>query len=84
MAAALFCLAVVPLTMAAAAARWLSIEELSERLSVPANTLRYWRYRKIGPPAAKLAPGRNGMVRYWLPDVEAWEEGQRQASRVAS
>jgi MerR HTH family regulatory protein len=67
----------------AATDRWLSIEELSERLSVPIDTLRYWRVRKVGPPAAKLTPGTSGMIRYWLPDVEAWEE-ERRSGRVAS
>lgn len=45
----------------------LTMEEVSEMIRVPVNTLRYWRHKGIGPKSARL-----GRVMYRLTDVEAW------------
>ncbi|GAB3236389.1 hypothetical protein GCM10027447_34690 [Glycomyces halotolerans] len=47
-----------------------SIEETAEFLSVPVETLRYWRKNKTGPRAAKL--GRH--LRYHPDHVRRWFE----------
>lgn len=46
----------------------LSLQELSELLGVPVNTLYRWRCRGEGPKAYRL--GRH--VRYRRSDVESW------------
>lgn len=47
----------------------LNTAQVSERLGIPAATLRYWRFQGIGPKSFKLGPRR---VAYKLDDVEAW------------
>jgi Helix-turn-helix domain len=61
--------------------RWLTIEQLSERLSIPTKTLRDWRLRNYGPPGIRLGRGvrGSGSVRYRLSDVEAWEAARERA-----
>jgi hypothetical protein len=63
--------------------RWLSIRQLSQRLQVPVSTLRAWRASGYGPPGTKLGASRSSSLRYWLPDVEAWEQAEREAARQA-
>jgi hypothetical protein len=62
---------------------WLTIEQLSDRLQIPVNTLRYWRSRSRGPRAVKLVPGQGGQIRYRLSEVERWEHDLEQAQAVS-
>ena len=52
--------------------RWLTRDELAERLQVPAKTLAQWASAGTGPRYARF--GKH--VRYRLTDVIAWERGQ--------
>jgi predicted site-specific integrase-resolvase len=54
-------------------------KEVGEYLSVPATTLRQWRYHGTGPKWMKV----NSMVRYDWDNVEAWLEASRRASEKA-
>jgi len=54
-----------------------SIEEVSEYLGVPVQTLYSWRARRQGPPAARI--GRH--LRYRWADVDAWVDQQTGSSR---
>lgn len=73
-------LCLLSLLMAVASGeRWLTIEELSERLQVPVGTLRMWRSQRYGPPGTKLGRGRTGPLRYKLSSVETWEAEREQA-----
>ena len=58
--------------------RWMTPEEVAERLQVPRATLYAWRYKHIGPAAVRL--GRH--LRYRVEAVEAWEAEQEQLSRA--
>ena len=58
--------------------RWMTPEEVAERLRVPRATLYAWRYKSIGPAAVRL--GRH--LRYRVEAVEAWEAEQEQLSRA--
>jgi excisionase family DNA binding protein len=58
--------------------RWMTPEEVAERLRVPRATLYAWRYKNIGPAAVRL--GRH--LRYRVEVVEAWEAEQEQLSRA--
>jgi excisionase family DNA binding protein len=58
--------------------RWMTPEEVAERLRVPMATLYAWRYKNIGPAAVRL--GRH--LRYRVEAVEAWEAEQEQLSRA--
>jgi excisionase family DNA binding protein len=58
--------------------RWMTPEEVAERLGVPRATLYAWRYKNIGPAAVRL--GRH--LRYRVEAVEAWEAEQEQLSRA--
>lgn len=49
--------------------KWVTKEELSERLRVSIATLRRWRHVGYGPKGVRM--GRH--VRYALADVEAFE-----------
>ena len=49
--------------------RWMSRQELAERLGVPVKTLAEWASKGTGPRYAKF--GRH--VRYRLSDVIDWE-----------
>lgn len=49
-----------------------TIDDLSEYLGVPVETLYTWRKRRTGPPAARV--GRH--LRYDATDVRAWLKGQ--------
>ena len=58
--------------------RLLSIEEVSERTTVPVGTLRYWRHlstaeKPVGPRSANLGGRR---VVYKETEVDAWIEAQ--------
>ena len=50
----------------------ITIQRLSEEISIPANTLRYWRTQGTGPKSARI--GRR--VMYRRADVERWIEEQ--------
>lgn len=52
--------------------RLLDIVQASDRLNRPIATLYDWRYRKVGPPSAKLG----GKIYYRETDLEAWIEAQ--------
>jgi excisionase family DNA binding protein len=58
--------------------RWMTPEEVAERLRVPRATLSAWRYKNLGPAAVRL--GRH--LRYRVEVVEAWEAEQEQLSRA--
>jgi len=49
-----------------------TVQEVSEYLGVPVGTLYQWRYRRIGPRAARV--GRH--LRYRPADVQAWLDQQ--------
>jgi hypothetical protein len=51
---------------------YLTPGQVAERYQVSAETLKDWRYRRVGPPHLKL--GRN--VRYRLSDLKRWERSQ--------
>lgn len=53
----------------------LSVDELSEYLSVPVRTLYDWRLAGRGPCAVHI--GRQ--LRYFVGDVQAWLASQREA-----
>jgi hypothetical protein len=72
------------LAVTAPSSQWLTIGQLSDRLQVPVKTLRFWRAHGNGPPGTKFGSGRSAHLRYWLPDVEAWEQAEREQARVAS
>jgi excisionase family DNA binding protein len=50
----------------------MSIQDLSDYLGVPVNTLYQWRTKGKGPVGRKV--GRH--VRYRASDVDAWLDGQ--------
>jgi excisionase family DNA binding protein len=50
--------------------RWMTPEEVAERLRVPRATLYAWRYKQTGPAAVRV--GRH--LRYRLSDLERWEQ----------
>lgn len=52
--------------------RWLTRQELADRLQLPVTTLAQWAFKKTGPRFAKI--GR--YTRYRLSDVIAWENEQ--------
>ena len=54
--------------------RHLTTDELAERLSLPAETVKRWRKTGTGPRFIRV--GRH--VRYRLADVEAWEKSRLQ------
>ena len=55
--------------------------QLAERLQISRGTLRHWRQRGVGPVYRKL-PGKRGIIRYALVDVEAFlAEHLRQRTR---
>lgn len=49
-----------------------TVDEVSEYLGVPVETLYTWRKRKYGPPAARV--GRH--LRYDQAEVRAWVKRQ--------
>jgi len=53
----------------------LRVEDVSERIGVPAPTLRWWRHVGRGPKSFKI--GRR--LAYLEGDVDAWLEEQYQA-----
>ncbi|SHX93500.1 Helix-turn-helix domain [Mycobacteroides abscessus subsp. bolletii] len=57
--------------------RWLTREELAERLSIPVKTLAQWAYLGKGPRYARFGK----YARYRLSDVIAWESAQFVDSR---
>jgi hypothetical protein len=58
--------------------RWLSLSELCERWSMPAQTLYDWRRRGYGPMGVRLGRGDRGFIRYRLSEVERYEHEQEQ------
>jgi excisionase family DNA binding protein len=52
-----------------------TVDEVSRYLRVPVETLRYWRKRRTGPPAARV--GKH--LRYDPADVRAWFRAQTAA-----
>jgi excisionase family DNA binding protein len=59
--------------------RWLTTEELAERLRTKPSTVRYWKHRGFGPPGTRF--GRRTL--YKLTDVIRWEK-QREAEQRPS
>ena len=59
--------------------RWLTIDQLSERLNVPVNTLREWRKNGYGPLGVRLGSSIRSPLRYRLTAVEAFEAEREQA-----
>lgn len=59
--------------------RWLTQDDLAERLQVPVNTLRDWRSHGYRPTGVRFGRGRGGSVRYRLSAVEAFEREIEQA-----
>jgi excisionase family DNA binding protein len=53
--------------------RYLTTQELAERLRTSPETIRYWRHIGRGPKSWR--PGR--LVLYGVDDVEAWEAAER-------
>lgn len=53
-------------------AKLMTIEDLSEHLGVPVNTLYKWRTKGYGPAGRRVGK----YVRYRPADVEAWVEAQ--------
>jgi excisionase family DNA binding protein len=53
-------------------AHLMSIEDLSEHLGIPVNTLYKWRGKNYGPTGRRV--GKH--VRYRPEDVDAWIEAQ--------
>ena len=58
--------------------RWMTPEEVAERLQVPRATLYAWRYKQTGPAAVRV--GRH--LRYRLRDLERWEQEQETLARA--
>lgn len=55
----------------------MTADEVAQELRLPSvKTLYAWRYRKIGPPAARI--GRH--LRYRRSDVDAWAKAKRQVT----
>lgn len=52
--------------------RLLTIDEVSEWLATPKQTIYGWRYKGIGPPAIRV--GRT--LRYRASDIERWLDDQ--------
>ena len=50
----------------------LTIQQAADHLGRPVATLYDWRYKKVGPPSAKIG----GRVVYRAEDLEAWVERQ--------
>ncbi|MDN5750296.1 MAG: hypothetical protein L0H64_17595 [Pseudonocardia sp.] len=60
----------------------LGMGDLAERIGVPLNTLRYWRYlTSVGTPTGPCSYRLGRRVVYDLADVEAWLTAQRAATR---
>lgn len=55
--------------------RWIDEREVSKIIGVAVQTLRNWRFQKIGPPYSKVGKGR--MVRYRLDEVLQFMESGR-------
>jgi excisionase family DNA binding protein len=56
----------------AVTSEYLTIEDASNLLGVPAGTLAHWRLHRYGPPYVKL--GRH--VRYLRSELDAWVRSQ--------
>lgn len=52
--------------------RLMSIEDLSDHLGIPVNTLYKWRTKNYGPAGCRVGK----YVRYRPEDVDAWIEAQ--------
>lgn len=52
--------------------RHLTVEDLAERLGVPAATIYRWRTNGTGPPGLRV--GRH--LRFRIADVEEWERAR--------
>lgn len=56
----------------------LTSKQVSEILSIPEGTLRYWRNAGVGPIWLKL----EGSIRYSVADVEAYVKSNRRIPSV--
>ena len=54
----------------------LSTAEAAEYTGIPANTLRYYRHREVGPASYKVG----ARVIYDLDDLDAWIAAQKTAT----
>ena len=54
--------------------KWLTTDQVAERLGIPAGTLVRWRYEGKGPRWTRLG---DRLIRYYIHDVEQWEREQR-------
>lgn len=52
--------------------RWFTAEELAARYGLSTETLRYWRWRRTGPPCKRI--GRRPL--YPASGVAEWEADQ--------
>lgn len=66
--------------MPTVAQHFLSPEDLADYLGVPVATVYGWRYKGLGPPAAKV--GRH--LRYRRSEVEAWVDAQSDPGRQSA
>jgi predicted DNA-binding transcriptional regulator AlpA len=64
--------------------RWLSLSELCERWSMPAQTLYDWRRRGYGPMGVRLGRGDRGFIRYRLSEIERFEHEREQAESAVA
>jgi len=58
-------------------------DELASLLNVSVDTVRKWRELGTGPVVTKLGRGKNSLVRYARPDVQAWLASHRHDSPAA-
>lgn len=49
---------------------WLTTAEVAELIKIPADTVKFWRYRGTGPRYSRVG----NYVRYRLADVTSWME----------
>jgi hypothetical protein len=55
--------------------KWVDEKEVSKIIGVAVQTLRNWRFQRIGPPYCKIGKGR--MVRYRMDEVIDFMEGKK-------
>jgi Helix-turn-helix domain len=58
---------------------YLTPEQVAERYQLSPDTLKEWRYKRVGPKFVHLGK----RVRYPLPALEAWEAEQQREQEAA-